>query len=333
MEQLQNSTNNNKENKSYFGTYSGKEFLELEIEKRHFIVENLIRERDSVILVGDPKSGKSLLIQQLICSLTAGVPFLSRYEVLKPCKVTYIQLEGELGDSQDRFKRMMATLEHESDNFQILYSAPLNLQNSQNISDFLKSLKGFNPDILIIDACYFAFRGSMSDDKVVREFLGNLRVIKDALGCAIIVVTHTHKGRLNLQGGKIDERDEAIFGSQFFRAWADTLLLLTYSLRTGLRTLSCDTQRSGDIEKVCSLKLNQPNPLYFEVYDETPKVDIRLEQLFKDSPNRCFTIKDIEDKLKIGRRTVYTYLTPLIASKVVEKNDNIRPVEYYLRKP
>ena len=56
---------------SNFGVYLGKQFFGLKLKKRKFLVENVIREKDSVILVGNEKSGKSLLTFQLICSLTS----------------------------------------------------------------------------------------------------------------------------------------------------------------------------------------------------------------------------------------------------------------------
>ena len=94
-----------------FGSYSGDELLEQEFPKREFLVEKIIRERDSVIFVGDEKSGKSILVLQLICSLTSQHPFLDKLKVLRPTKVTLVQLEGEIGDTQDRLKRMISALD------------------------------------------------------------------------------------------------------------------------------------------------------------------------------------------------------------------------------
>jgi len=62
---------------SNFATYSGEEFFGLTLPKREFLVDGFIREKDTVMLVGDEKAGKSLLAFQLICSLTSGHPFLT----------------------------------------------------------------------------------------------------------------------------------------------------------------------------------------------------------------------------------------------------------------
>ena len=96
---------------SHFKNYVGSEFLTAEFPKRDWLIENICRKNDSVILVGNEKSGKSLFVFQLLCSLTSCHPFLDIYNVPKALKVVYIQLEGEIADSQDRMKRMIKTID------------------------------------------------------------------------------------------------------------------------------------------------------------------------------------------------------------------------------
>src|SRR3990167_9501821 len=228
---------------STFGDYFLDELLELNLPPRDWLVEGLLREADSVIMVGNEKSGKSLFIYQLISSLTSGQPFLDHYATFKPRKVTYIQLEGELTDSQDRFKRLNKTLEYEYRNCLYMFRAPLEMQDrsyAQSLQQYLlKKWNGITPDVVIFDPIYFTFTGSLSDDAVVRQFIGNLRIFKEALNCAIILIHHTHKQRWTTDGFTIEEGDEAIFGSKFFKAWADHILLFMYDKKRGIRTLSC----------------------------------------------------------------------------------------------
>lgn len=314
---------------SDFGAYSGKDFLALELKPRNFLVDKIIREKDSVILVGNEKSGKSLLTFQLICSLTTQHPFLDKFEISKPCKVTYIQLEGELGDSQDRFKRMIKTLDFNPENFQLMFYPPLELQDKNAMIGVLSQIKKFHiPDILIIDPIYFAFMGSLSDDEIVRKFIGNIRVMKDNLGCAVILVHHTHKMRFTQQGDVIIEGDEAIFGSKFFKAWADHTMLFIHDQRNDTRAFSCNTQRSGDIIKQCHLKLNEPDPLYFEEIEQKKvnKEHVIIDLLFKN-PNG-FTIDDIAKKLDISRQYVYGSIKNPLSSNIIIKDTSVRPIIY-----
>ncbi len=326
---------------SNFGNYIGSDFLTKEFPKREWLIENICRKNDSVILVGNEKSGKSLFVFQLLCSLTSCHPFLDLYNVPKPLKVVYIQLEGEIADSQDRMKRMIKTLDINSDNFHLRFSAPLNLEE-KGFADGLAMdiLKNFNPqgrvkdvllvkpDIVIIDPIYFAFTGSLNEDKDVRAFLGNLRTFKDTLDCAIILVHHTHKTRLNYKGNVIEEGDEALFGSKFLKAWADHILLFLFDQKTKLRTLSCNTQRSGDIIEACELRLIEPEPLYFEKIDKEATKDLLVVDLLKrEEFKEGLSVEDIKEKLGLASSSFYRSIKQPLAQGMVIKSEK-RPLKY-----
>lgn len=328
---------------SHFGCYEGKEFLDLDIPPRTWLVENIMRENDSVILVGNEKSGKSLCIFQLICSLTTCHPFFDHFNVPKPCRVVYIQLEGELGDSQDRMKRMIKALDINPDLFHINFFPPLELQERAKMLQLADTIENqvnpekkgaiIRPDVVIIDPIYFAYIGSLNDDEVVRKFIGNIRILKDRLKCAVILVHHTHKQKFDYAGGKVDEGDEAIFGSKIFKAWADHILLFTFDSRTNLRILACNTQRSGDIIKECVLKLVEPDPLYFERTEKGEnREDLVINLLRQEDNKNGLTVKEISKMVEVCEKTVYTSLKKPLTNGIVIKSTT-RPVIYiYNRK-
>lgn len=321
---------------SDFGDYFLDELLTLKLPPREWLVEGLAREKDSVILVGNEKSGKSLFLFQLISSLTSGQPFLDNYPTLKPRKVTYIQLEGELNDSQDRFRRLNKTLEYEHKNCLYMFRPPLEMQDAGYAQSLAKHIlgiwKGETPDVVIFDPIYFSFSGSLSDDEVVRKFIGNLRIFKQTLNCAIILVHHTHKQKWTNDGFTIEEGDEAIFGSKFFKAWADHILLFMYDKRRQVRILSCNTQRSGDIVKECVLKLIEPDPLYFEItYNHTVSThEFPIVELLSKFP-LGLTSEDIIARLNINKNVFYQSIKKPLTDGIVEKTEHQRPKLYRIK--
>ena len=319
---------------SYFGAYGGKEFFEREFPKREFLVDKIMRESDSVLLIGTEKSGKSIVIKQLICSLTTGTyPFLDEYEVKKPCKVTYIQLEGEIGDTQDRFKRMIKHLDFNPDNFQIIFSQPLQLQQDGAHLPIIDAIEAFHaPQVIVIDPLYFALSGSLSDDEAMRAFLGNIRRIKDHFQCSFVIVHHTHRIKLNQDGEVIDEGDNALFGSSALKWWPDHLILFNYNKKTGLRHFSCNTQRSGDIENNIALELIQPDPLYFRKVGET--YHDKSVQIYDELAKHISGLNATEvcEALKISRATFFRDVKKLLLNNKVMKFPNKRPI-IYLAKP
>lgn len=316
--------------------------MNLNLPPRNWLIENIIREHDSVILVGNEKSGKSLFIFQLMCSFTTGHPLFDYFNVQRPARVVYIQLEGELNDSQSRMKRMIKTLDINPEYFHLNFLPPQELEQREKVLQLAGVIEKqlnpkregdiIRPDVIIIDPLYFAYMGSLNDDEAVRQFIGNIRILKDRLKCAVILVHHTHKQRFDYTGGKVDEGDEAIFGSKLFKAWADHILLFTFDKETQLRTLACNTQRSGDISKECVLKLIEPDPLYFERIERLGKLDTKDElvlRLLSQTENKNgLTVKQIATLLDAGERTIYASLKKPLASGELYKLDGKRPIRY-----
>lgn len=316
--------------KSKFRSYGGVEFLKAKFTKRKWLIENIIRERDTVLFVGEEKAGKSLLIQQMICSLTTEHPFLDKYKVMRPCKITYVQLEGEIEDTQDIFKRLSESVDFAPELFQILYLPAMVLESKEVSNQLYRDIIAHHyPDVLIIDPLYQAMKGSLSDDVPVRAFLANMRDLKNSLNCAIIIVHHTHKIRLNRDGGVIGEGDDAAFGSKFLKAYPDYTMLLAHNKRDGTRILSCATQRGGDIEKHLKLSLVQPYPLYFEEFriDDMPTHEKSIRELLSVNSNGL-SRDEIQTKLKISHDTFYKSLKKL--GEEIAKTP--RPIKYSLKK-
>lgn len=317
---------------SKFGSYSGDEFFSLTFKKREWLIQSIIRDLDSVLIVGGEKSGKSILVKQLICSLTSGSqPFLDEYPVEKACNVTYIQLEGELSDTRDRFEAMIEALDIDKEKFHIVFSDPINLRDKDQ-AEALKSIieKKHKPDVIIIDPIYFALNGSLSDDEGVREFLGNIRRIKDHFGCAIILVHHTRKLKFDMKGEVIQDGDEATFGSASLKWWPDHIILFRRDPKTEIRYFSCVTQRSGDIEKKLSLRLVQPNPLYFVKTSIQYQAGSKSNTIFKllESKKESMSASQIMDTLNISRSTFYQSIKGLMSEKLIKKDSKNRPVKY-----
>lgn len=316
-----------------FGSYSGKEIFDLEFKKKDWLVEGIVREKQSVLFAGSEKSGKSVWIKQLICSLTSQHPMHDRMNVLRPCKVTYIQLEGEIEDTKDRFTRMSKTQDINPELLQVLFLPPLGFEDESKIGWLESNIRQFHvPDVLIIDPLYFAFNGSLSDDEVVRKFIGNLRVLKERLDCAVILVHHTHKTKHDYKGNVIKEGDEAVFGSKFLKAYPDHILLFTYDKRSNTRILSCETQRSGDIVKEARLQLIEPDPLYFQEVNMNPTKEMAILAFLQDSLYvDGLTAEEIMEKTKIGSSTFYRSMKRLLGEGLVIKTRE-RPTRFHIKK-
>ena len=322
---------------SNFGIYSGQEFLEKQLPKREWIIEGLLKEKDALLWVGQEKSGKTLFsMQAFLCCLTTGYPLIDKHNIPRPRKVTYILLEGDLAESQDRILRLRRQLDIDPNNFVFMFLPRLMFHKEdgqyglQHIIGEIK--KRACHDVVVIDPLYRAFCGSLNDDTVVRDVVSNFDRLKDALDCALVIIHHTHKKKFDVRGKIIIEGDEATFGSVWIKAWASQIVMQTYDVTTGMRGFYCQTQRGGDIVKECNLALVQPDPLYFKEDTATPADEnwsISIVDLLHNPEYKCGLSPDeIKGVLHISQNAFYKSIKDPIAQGFIIKVANRRPVTY-----
>jgi len=324
---------------SNFGIYSGQELLTKQLPKRNWLIEGLLKEKDALLWVGQEKSGKTLFsMQAFLCCLTTGHPLIDKYAIPLPRKVTYILLEGDLEESQDRILRLHKSLDIDPNNFIFMFLPRLMLHKEdgqyglQHIVGEIK--KRACHDVVVIDPLYRAFCGSLSKDEIAREVVTNFDKLKDALDCALVIIHHTHKKKFDVKGKVIDDKDDATFGSVFFKAWASQIVVQTYDQVTGLRGFYCQTQRGGDIIKSCNLQLVQPDPLYFkeDIVDSPVEVHwgIAIAELLKKPEYKDgLTPEEIKLLLGISKNAFYKSIKEPQAQGYVVKDESARPKKYY----
>jgi archaellum biogenesis ATPase FlaH len=324
---------------SNVGVYTGNDFLNKQLPKREWLIEGLLKEKDALLWVGQEKSGKTLFsMQAFICCLTTGHPLIDKHIIPKPKKVTYILLEGDLAESQDRVHRLQKQLDIDPNNFCFMFLPRLMLHKEDGqygLQHLISEIKKMNcHEVVIIDPLYRAFCGSLNDDNVVRDVVSNFDRLKDALNCALVIIHHTHKKKFDIRGKVITEGDEATFGSVWIKAWASQIVMQTYDQTTKLRSFYCQTQRGGDIIKNCNLKLIQPDPLYFmedmaEVpNDENYSIAI-IDLLKKPEYKTGLNPEEIKGLLHITKNGFYNSIKQPIAQGYILKSDPTkRPVKY-----
>ena len=309
--------------------------------KREWLIEGLLKEKDALLWVGQEKSGKTLFsMQAFLCCLTTGMPLIDKHPIPKPKKVTYILLEGDLGESQDRIFRLNKQLDIDPANFVFMFLPRLMLHKEDGqygLQHLVGEIKKHNcHEVVVIDPLYRAFCGSLNDDNIVRDVVANFDRLKDALDCALVIIHHTHKKKFDIRGKVITEGDEAMFGSVWIKAWASQIVMQTYDVTTGLRGFYCQTQRGGDIIKECNLKLVQPDPLYFMEDTNANPVEnnwgIAIVELLKRPEYKDgLTRNEIAGLLSITLNAFHKSIKQAGVPEFIGKNNDIRPVKYYYR--
>lgn len=283
------------------------------------LINGVLWERDVMMLLGSEKAGKSIIAMQLMFSLTSGQSFLDKYSVPVPVPCVYFQTEGKRGETASRIKRMGEALEYNKDLLFHFYKKcfPLDLPDYMVVlRNRLISLP-FRPKVLVLDSFYTTMRGDLIDNTAVRSFFDALSRLADEFELTIIIIHHESKEQFDDQFNPIERGDKGSYGSVFIRAFVEHIIYLKKH-RDKSRTLTCGTQRTGQVMDKEDLILVEPTPLYFEVKgDYAPYVQVCWHAIQK---------KDLTKK-QVAESTGLTFDSVEKAFRVLVKDSK---VSFYL---
>jgi len=275
------------------------------------IVDEWLYERDVVMFLGSEKAGKSLCAVQMGMEISNGGKFLGRYQCAQK-KVFYLQTEGKRDETVDRIKNINQVVPVNPEFFIRAYKkfCPLNLPEYFEALDSLMTAHEMNGGVFILDCLYMAMVGDLNDNQDVREFISALTMLLEKHSLTCIFVHHSKRDEYH-EGKKLEKGDKSSYGSVFLRANIDHIIFLDMCGKSKIRTLSCDTQRSGKVSEPVKLMLIEPSPLHFKVLGDKirqPKEEAILYHLEKAN----LTKDQLIEITKISKRTIDSYIKNLL---------------------
>lgn len=318
---------------------TGTELMMLPSMPNDYIVDKLLWKDDIVILLAEEKVGKTILANQMALAMTCGQHFLGEYEIPEEQTVLYIQAEGSRYETKDRIRRMAQKVHWESEKFNHMYPSSIALDTEfgyeQLVSDIVDM--ELNPDVIFLDPLYMSMEGELSSDYKARKFCTNLRRMKEKFDCAIVIVHHKRRPTKD-KNGRYSERsnDNEIMGSFVWKAFPSHILNLEEK-KNGLRALSCETQRGGNVVKGMELELCgdpiQDDPLYFKVHgsvNHMPYID-QVKQCINTYGKKGACRKMVIEATGLSRSAVdksFNYLLGKGVSEIEKVDPKRRPVFY-----
>jgi hypothetical protein len=160
------------------------------------LVEGILHQGETVLVVGRPKMGKSRLVQQLTISLSRGEPFLG-HGVPEPRKVLLVDLENRPAGVKKRFSKLSEPSEADQ---RIFIYAPDTLADegintsAVGILRIGKMLESSEADVLIIDTWRLFVTRDENKSEVIVDALKQLSSLrKKRPNLALVIVHHLRK--------------------------------------------------------------------------------------------------------------------------------------------
>jgi hypothetical protein len=168
--------------------------------------------------------------------------------------------------------------------------------------------------------------GNLIDNKDARVFLSRVAYLMDRYHATIVLVHHESRPAFDEKTHEeIDRADKGSYGSVFFRAIVDHILYLKMN-RDRSRTLTCNTQRSGEVMSKEDLILVEPDPLCFEIKGDYKAYEEVVKHCVFKNPG--LSIDRIIDRVGLSGSSVSKALCHLFRDKVITKIPNTHPPQY-----
>jgi len=186
------------------------------------IADGILTFDSQACIVGNPKVGKSLFAIQLGLSLAQGGNCLG-LEVLRACKVLYLNFEIHEAIMEDRVKRMRGRIAvSDVSNFRHLTLLGDDIpqvntkEGKQKLIDIIQTNinDDFKPDILILDNRWKITLGDPNQEANIKPLCLNLEEVRKAFTPMVIIVVHHHGKRTEGVGA----------GSSSWDRWVNTAL-------------------------------------------------------------------------------------------------------------
>ncbi|CAK0755139.1 hypothetical protein CCP1ISM_50033 [Azospirillaceae bacterium] len=312
---------------SEYGLFSSNDIINLPKDGKKPIIDNLLYERENVLVLADSKVGKSILVQQMLFCISSGKPFLNLKSYENPC--LYALFEGDKYDLQSNMVNMNMNkdIECKRENLYILYHFGITLNTDKGLAFFMtyidKAIENGMPipKVIVLDCLYMAFKGKLVDDDRASDFCRNVRQINDKYNTAVVVIHHTHRAKRDKEGTIIDEGDNSFYGAFLWKAFPNHILLLENLPGKGKR-LTCNTQRMGKILEKIDMDFVQPTPLFFRAKGKYPW---SMQNILDNIPKSGITHDELMSKASVSSATLYKVLGELMEVGEIEKIENVYP--------
>jgi hypothetical protein len=157
--------------------------------ERVYLVKGIIPRIGLVVVWGPPKCGKSFWTFDLVMHIALGWEYRRRR--VQQGTVVYLALEGGKGFEAriEAFRQRFLPEDHDPVPFYLIADALNLVKEHQDLIGCIRLQCG-TPALVVIDTLNRSLAGSESDDKDMSAYIRAADAIRNAFGCAVIVVHH-----------------------------------------------------------------------------------------------------------------------------------------------
>lgn len=202
-------------------TWTIGEYLERPKTTTPFVIPDLLKRRERLMIIGAEGEGKSLMIRQIAIQTAAGIgPFSG--QPFDPMKVLLIDAENEHEDVIESYEHMVGLsvrLGRAIDPAQLVITEAIHrggtkINTPSGRAWLLERVEAHQPDLVCIGPLYKVVAGTLIKDEIALEITDTIDSVRDVCGSAVIVEHHPP-----LRQGQDQSREIRAFGSSVLVRW------------------------------------------------------------------------------------------------------------------
>lgn len=295
-----------------------------------WLIPEIIERGTKILLVGEPKSHKTWIALQLVHSITTGSAFMGMLD-WTPIETGRALLIEEEGSSYRLGNRLAKIFGNQVADYYVIHRQGVSIDVEESMAKLRHEALRLKPDLIIFDP-YASFHTQDENQsrgtKLIMDGINSLlRALPNA---AVVIVHHSPKGKDEARGSG------ALWGA------ADTQILAKRTddgTRLAIKGRDLPDEFSSGIEFLFDITTGKHRPIGLTpsqtppVQKKTAVVRDAIEQLFKASPSKWFSQKDVAKALNLTGYGLRTGLIELVKSDVLEMRGGYRncPREFRLK--
>lgn len=313
------------------------EFLSGQIKPVEWAVEDIWPVKNSGPLAGPEKVGKSWVAGDLVFSLTTGSPFLGKHRVTRHFKVLWWEEEDSRTRLHRRSHQLIAGRKRPvptSENLRFLVGHGLKIDTAEGLKILRAEIQQFQPDFVVV--------GNLREVHSKDENRPEMAHVRDAFrtlsrdfGCAFILLHHFRK----TQEKQSKRGSQMLAGSGVWGAWAESWMYVNPGETEDIAILevgSKDAPGAGrlivqrrDVTDGDALAQDEDGdtvwPVILAEIEPRAKSDesrVKVLAAVRDhhkGADQPVTIKQLEAKTELSRRTIVARLPELEAAGLVQE--------------
>lgn len=251
--------------------YTLKQLLDSKFPQPDPIIEGWLWKKSKHVVGGREGDGKSLFVQAMGLAASKGGTFLGTWTIPLPMTVVYLQSEGLVEETSQRFAKMKQSHPHDMDRFHIIYSDSFFLDVPEVFKELLDHLDTIKPELVIVDPMYLMINeGNLNEGDVMRKLIHKLDLILARYQCGILLVHHENKDIFSSKEGKKIHRPrgDSLEGHSNLRRWIQVGWILKADHNNeAIKHINRFKTRTKDTVKKITITID-PNTLAMTVLPE-----------------------------------------------------------------